>query len=59
MPWVKARLPHAQSIILVLTVSAMADRTRTASGGSAFPDEIIVNPAAVVNRAIEWLATGQ
>lgn len=44
--------------ILVLTVSTMADRTRRVYGDSVFPDEIIVNPTAVVARAIEWLETG-
>ncbi len=59
MPQVKVRPSHAQGIILVLTVSTMADRTCTVHGDSVFPDEILVNPAAVVDRAIEWLATGQ
>lgn len=44
--------------ILVLTVSTMADRTRRVYGDSVFPDEVIVNPTAVVARAIEWLETG-
>jgi len=44
--------------ILLLTVSTMADRTRTVYGDSVFPDEVIVNPAAVVDRAIEWLESG-
>jgi C-terminal processing protease CtpA/Prc len=44
--------------ILALTVSVMADRTRTKYGDSIPPDEIVTDPRHVVQRALEWLQTG-
>ena len=44
---------------LNLTVSVMADRARTKYGYSIAPDELVTDPAQVVNRAIEWLQTAQ
>ena len=43
---------------LNLTVSVMADRTRTKYGDSIPPDEIVTDPAQAVQRAIVWLQTG-
>ena len=42
---------------LNLTVSVMADRARTKYGYAIAPDELVTDPAQVVNRAIEWLQT--
>jgi carboxyl-terminal processing protease len=43
---------------LNLTVSVMADRTRTKYGDSIPPDEIVTDPRQVVQRALEWLQSG-
>jgi hypothetical protein len=43
---------------LNLTVSVMADRTRTKYGYSIGPDEIVMDTSQVVERAIAWLQTG-
>lgn len=43
---------------LNLTVSTMADRMKMKYGDTIAPDEVITDPAAVVQRAIEWLTTG-
>jgi C-terminal processing protease CtpA/Prc len=40
---------------LNLTVSVMADRTRTKYGYAVGPDEIVMNGTEVVERAIAWL----
>lgn len=44
--------------LLNLTVAVMADRTRAPYGDSVVPDEIVTDPALVVERAIAWLQTG-
>ena len=41
--------------LLNLTVSVMADRTKTRYGDSIAPDEIVTDPAEAVQRAIDWL----
>jgi C-terminal processing protease CtpA/Prc len=43
---------------LALTVSVMADRTRTKYGDSIPPDEIVTDPRQLVQRALEWLQSG-
>jgi carboxyl-terminal processing protease len=43
---------------LILTVSVMADRTRTRYGDSIVPDEIVTDASQAVQRAIAWLQTG-
>jgi hypothetical protein len=43
---------------LGLTVSVMADRTRTKYGDSLPPDDIVTDPRQVVLRALEWLQSG-
>jgi carboxyl-terminal processing protease len=42
---------------LNLTVSVMADRTRTKYGFSIPPDEMVTDPGEVVERAVAWLRT--
>jgi carboxyl-terminal processing protease len=44
--------------MLYLTVSVMADRTGTPYGGPVVPDEVISDPDTVVERAMEWLKSG-
>lgn len=44
---------------LFLTVSVMADRTKTKYGISIQPDEIVTDPNEVVSRASAWLREGQ
>ena len=45
--------------ILALTVSVMADRTRTTYGDAIPPDEIVTGPGSqVVQRALAWLQSG-
>jgi hypothetical protein len=41
--------------VLNLTVSTMADRTRTMYGDQLLPDEVISGPNEMVQRAIAWL----
>ena len=43
---------------LILTVAVMADRTRATYGAPVAPDEVIANPGALVQRAVEWLVAG-
>jgi carboxyl-terminal processing protease len=43
---------------LNLAISVMADRTRTKYGFTIAPDELVTDPAQVVERAIAWLQTG-
>jgi hypothetical protein len=50
--------PLIDGALLNLTVSIMADRTRTPYGDSVVPDEVIVDPAEAVRRAVEWLQQG-
>ena len=47
--------PMNDGASLVLTVSVMADRTLTRYGGVVTPDEVVVDPARHVERAIEWI----
>ena len=41
--------------VLNLTDAVLADRTKVTYGGPILPDETIVDPAAVMPRAIDWL----
>ena len=41
--------------VLNLTVSVMADRTRTRYGDSIPPDEVVTDGSEAVNRAVAWL----
>ena len=41
--------------LLNLTVSVMADRTKTRYGDTIAPDEVVTDPAQAVQRAIDWL----
>ncbi len=43
---------------LTLTISVMADRTRTKYGDSIVPDEVITDPGETLRRAIAWLTSG-
>jgi carboxyl-terminal processing protease len=43
---------------LNLAISVMADRGRTQYGYAIAPDELVTDPAQVVERAIAWLQTG-
>lgn len=43
---------------LNLTVSVMADRTRTRYGDSIPPDKVVTDTLQAVQRAIAWLQTG-
>ncbi len=43
---------------LILTVAVMADRIRATYGAPVAPDEVIANPGALVQRAVEWLVAG-
>jgi carboxyl-terminal processing protease len=43
---------------LILTVSVMADRTRTVYGDEVVPDERVPDGDATVQRAVAWLQTG-
>ena len=43
---------------LNLTISVMADRTRTRYGDSIPPDEIVTDPGQAVQRALAWLQSG-
>jgi carboxyl-terminal processing protease len=43
---------------LNLTVSTMADRTKTKYGDTVAPDELIDDPSQVIQRAISWLQSG-
>lgn len=43
--------------LLNLTVSVMADRVKTKYGDQVEPDERVIGPSAVVDRAIAWLQT--
>ena len=40
---------------LNLTISVMADRTRTSYGFAVVPDESVIDPGQVVGRAVAWL----
>lgn len=44
---------------LTLTVSTMADRNRNRYGDQILPDEVIMDPAETLSRAVDWLRTGQ
>lgn len=43
---------------LVLTVSRIADRTKTVYGDTLPPDEVIPNSADLLTRAIDWIRQG-
>ena len=58
LPTAIENYPMSDGASLNLTVSVMADRTRTKYGFSVAPDELIPNSPAVVERAIAWLRTG-
>ncbi|HWH68708.1 MAG TPA: S41 family peptidase, partial [Candidatus Sulfotelmatobacter sp.] len=51
--------PLSDGGLLALTVSVMADRTAKPYGGPVVPDEVIDDPAKMVERALAWLATGK
>ena len=40
---------------LILTVSVMADRTKTRYGDTIAPDELMTDPEQTVQRAVAWL----
>jgi carboxyl-terminal processing protease len=50
--------PMSDGAELILTVSVMADRTKTAYGDEVVPDERVPDGDATVQRAITWLQTG-
>jgi C-terminal processing protease CtpA/Prc len=52
-----ASFPLSDGALLNLTISVMADRTKTVYGDQIEPDERVNGQAAVVTRAIEWLQT--
>jgi carboxyl-terminal processing protease len=47
--------PMSDGATLFLTVAVMADRTRAAYGSQVAPDEIVMDSALAVERAITWL----
>lgn len=47
----------ANGAILNLAVAVMAARTKTHYGDSVVPDEVVSDPAEIVNRAVSWLMT--
>jgi hypothetical protein len=51
-------IPLSDGATLTLTVSTMADRTKTKYGDSIPPDEVVADPAELVERAIRWLQSG-
>jgi hypothetical protein len=54
-----ATVPMSDGATLYLTVSVMADRTRTRYGRAVVPDETVVDPNDAVRRAVAWLRAGQ
>jgi hypothetical protein len=50
--------PLSDGATLTLTVSTMADRTKTKYGDAVPPDELIDDPSQVIQRAINWLQSG-
>lgn len=50
--------PISDGATLNLTISVMADRARTRYGFSVPPDEFVLDPTQVVDRAVAWLQTG-
>jgi len=50
--------PISDGSTLNLAISTMADRAKTKYGFALMPDEVLTDPAQVVERAIAWLQTG-
>lgn len=50
-----AALGLSDGAILNLTVSVMADRSKTRYGNHVLPDEAVPEPAEMVSRAVAWL----
>lgn len=51
--------PLTEGATLNLTVSVMADRTKTRYGDVIAPDEVIRNAGETLQRAAAWVATGR
>jgi hypothetical protein len=50
--------PMSDGATLNLTISVMADRSRTKYGHAVAPDEVVSDPTLTVDRAIGWLLAG-
>jgi hypothetical protein len=50
--------PMSDGATLNLAISVMADRAKTKYGHAVAPDEVVSEPAQVVDRAVAWLQFG-